>query len=376
MSNEPQPKVNAVRRWRARPAGTRGTIVIRFAVVILTITIGLVAYNESGNAHRSRDPVSALQNQVADRAANPGPVGITSSRGSQTGPQADLLRAVTWGESKRTEVLLRLGSDPNIIDKNGDTPLIIAATRGYVAIADLLIESGANLNAKNYAGNTALIEASAKGDPELVRLLLSGDADAKTRNLAGLSAADAAMQSGHPEIVRILRSGGRAPTSSQVSEDYSPSWNEARLDPAGKGDASSLQQAVKEANLEKATSLLAKGADVNARDMNGWTPLMNAAFQGHSALVGLLLAHKADPNRTTLNEGRTPLAIAARQHNISIVRILLSAGADPNIRDRSGATAMSDAQRSGDAAIGRLLKQAGVRTPSYGQTVPQADDKP
>ena len=58
--------------------------------------------------------------------------------------------------------------------------------------------------------------------------------------------------------------------------------------------------------------LLGAGAETNARDQKGNTPLHFAASSGEHKLVEVLLAHGADPNAQN-DEGKTPLAWAGRE---------------------------------------------------------------
>jgi ankyrin repeat protein len=64
---------------------------------------------------------------------------------------------------------------------------------------------------------------------------------------------------------------------------------------------------------EMVERLIDKGADVNARDEAGWTPLHYAAFSGHKDVAELLIAKGADVN-TKNDSGETPLHIA--EHNV------------------------------------------------------------
>ena len=57
---------------------------------------------------------------------------------------------------------------------------------------------------------------------------------------------------------------------------------------------------------EIAELLIAEGADVNAKDDNGRTPLMDAARKGNKEIVELLIAEGADVNAWTA-DGGTPL---------------------------------------------------------------------
>ncbi len=60
------------------------------------------------------------------------------------------------------------------------------------------------------------------------------------------------------------------------------------------GGATALHIAAREKNLEIAKVLVENGADVNAIDNEGWTPLMRASLAGDAALVTFLLEKNAD----------------------------------------------------------------------------------
>ena len=85
---------------------------------------------------------------------------------------------------------------------------------------------------------------------------------------------------------------------------------------------------------------LNNGADANAADEVGITPLMMAAYFRHDDCVSLLISKGADVNAKQ-HGGWTPLMWAARAGNIVGVKILLSKGADATARDVGGKTALS-----------------------------------
>ena len=72
-------------------------------------------------------------------------------------------------------------------------------------------------------------------------------------------------------------------------------------------------------NKDVAELLIAKGADVNAKESGlGTAPLHRAAFRGHEAIVELLIAEGADVNaKIKLGglKGQTPLDIATHPDN-------------------------------------------------------------
>ena len=81
------------------------------------------------------------------------------------------------------------------------------------------------------------------------------------------------------------------------------------------------------------------------RDLEGRTPLHIAAWQGHTAMVELLLRHGADVNATD-REQRTPLQSAAWQGHENVVWLLLKAGARSDQPCSQGATPLSIGNQS------------------------------
>ncbi|RNF22691.1 putative huntingtin interacting protein (HIP) [Trypanosoma conorhini] len=112
------------------------------------------------------------------------------------------------------------------------------------------------------------------------------------------------------------------------------------------------------------TAFLLGGVDVNVRDTHGATPLHTAvarvsptdgdgdgdvapvlAAEGpNNLIIAFLLDNGADVNAHN-TAGETPLMIAAATQNIAVVRILLAHGADPSLRDDLGNTVLHHAAR-------------------------------
>ena len=79
-------------------------------------------------------------------------------------------------------------------------------------------------------------------------------------------------------------------------------------------------------------ALLEHGADVEARNSSGTTPLAGAVASGTRDSAALLLRFKANPNGKS-SVGRTPLHLAIGYDRKEMVDLLLAAKADPNIID-------------------------------------------
>ena len=109
----------------------------------------------------------------------------------------------------------------------------------------------------------------------------------------------------------------------------------------------------------KVRLLLSKGANVNAKQVQGRTPLFLAAMLGDSVpTMRLLFARGADPNLACAN-GQTPLMMAAARGNVEALRLLIEKGAEVNGKDGAGETALMFAGSSGNAGAVQLLIERG-----------------
>jgi len=88
----------------------------------------------------------------------------------------------------------------------------------------------------------------------------------------------------------------------------------------------SLLKAVETGNLSEATTLLKRGADVDATDDFGRTPLMMASLGGHTQITKLLMEAGADVHATA-KYGQTALQFAVEGGKTDIASILQAGGA-------------------------------------------------
>ena len=149
---------------------------------------------------------------------------------------------------------------------------------------------------ERYAGRTLLYEAAAQGNAELVELLLGVGADPNARDggrhtpLYGL-ANECAAPGGAAAVRALIRGGARVDAADGVKR------------------VTALHAAARRGNVEVADALLACGAELEARDSLGETPLRRAVNCNQVAVASLLVARGADV-RSRGSKRLTPLEAA------------------------------------------------------------------
>lgn len=128
-------------------------------------------------------------------------------------------RDVDW-----IKFLLAKKANPNIGDKNGDTPLMLATQLGYLDGMDTLLTYGGRVDEPNRAGETPLIRAVQLRDPEAVRLLMKYKANPDIADhVSGRSALDyATLDRRAGSILEMLQSPADTADEKQQGElDFS-----------------------------------------------------------------------------------------------------------------------------------------------------------
>lgn len=234
---------------------------------------------------------------------------------------SDLFHAIRAGDRAAIGLLVKNGSDVNVRDEFGNTPLMAAAMNADAGVLELLLEAGADLNATNKAGASALMCAATFEDK--ARMLVAKGADVKARSRVGNTALIlAARKAGNSRTVRLLLDQGAEANGTNIF------------------GATALMAATAAEDADSVRELLDRGADVNAKpnmDGNGFiwgggrTALMWAAFEGNESLIKLLLERGAKVNDFVLAGGA--LSQAAWGGHVGAARLLLDAGAQINQPD-------------------------------------------
>ncbi len=134
---------------------------------------------------------------------------------------------------------------------------------------------------------------------------------------------------------------------------------------AQQADEAALLRAAGEGRVDDVRALLDQGVDVNARNEEGWTPLIAAALGGHTEVVGLLLEHGADPQATSMrtpdgDAALTALIVAARYGHTEVVNALLAGGAEVDATSRNGVCALEAAVSGAHDEVVKLLVERGA----------------
>ncbi len=146
------------------------------------------------------------------------------------------------------------------------------------------------------------------------------------------------------------------------------------LTPAnGKDSTEPLHGAAEVGDVNKVQQLLSEGADVNAIDRAGFTPLFYAAHKGYKDVAELLIAGGANVNAKDAYDN-TPLHYAAMAGHYEVCNLLIAKRANVNAQNATGGTAMTMASKGGHSRIVELLRKHASNARPARQTASQGTD--
>ncbi|XP_044147494.1 ankyrin repeat domain-containing protein 50-like [Bufo gargarizans] len=239
-------------------------------------------------------------------------------------------------------VLLERGADPQLEDKEGLTPLLVAAYEGQDEVAELLLEAGADPDRPGKDQMTPLLAAASGGHAETVRVLLLWGASTDVTDQEGRSALLlAAAAARGEEAVRVLLHRGL----NEIHQDHL-GWT-------------ALHWAASEGRRAVCRTLIDGGAKLGLRNREGYTPLLLAAEEGHTGCIELLI-NRGSPIDQRGRDGMTALCFAALSGHKATVELLLRKGADPDVKTTQGKPLLHLLALQGLTDIAKVLLEQGA----------------
>ncbi len=222
--------------------------------------------------------------------------------------ESGYLKAAQDGNVYVLNLFTQVNAYVNMHDADGRTPVYLAASKGKVKAVKYLLLCGANINARTENMKSPLMAAIEAKSFETAKLLI----DAR----ASLNVAD--------------------------ENGYTP-----------------LHYAIMHDQIGIAQYMVTLFCDIDAPDNFGNTPLFYAVNKGEQ-YIQVLLNAGADRNAKNY-DGKTPLHKAVMSNNFNMVRFLIENGVNLNIADKEGKTPISYAKPHSE--IYNLLIESGAKAP-------------
>jgi ankyrin repeat protein len=274
-----------------------------------------------------------------------------------TGGTSPFLIASKYGDVETIKMLLENGADINSEDESGHTALIKAIKRGKTEITDYLLSKEQDFEHEDKEQWTPLMYACRYSNAATVEKMLGKGASVSKKNKEGHSPLALAVHSVQEfynerllitwntqtqkwdyyvlnlfkyfnkevkELMESLKSNyGVEPFEFKGSDEYGYAY--WLYNTGGKKHefevwVENAQKIVNADNIKKIELLLRKGADVNAKAVNGNTPLLDAVNLCQNQMIKVLLDNKADAAIAN-NEGISPQSLAAFTGNSQLLNM-------------------------------------------------------
>lgn len=299
-----------------------------------------------------------------------------------------LMLSITYKNLELLEALLSdLRTDPNIVNRFGQSPLHLAVYRNSPQMIQLLVQSGADVNRMNDKRQTPLILAAEQQLPSAIRCLLSiPTVKIEYADNYGRTALWYAVDDCNTEIIQQLME-----RTSDVHDYWNAGYNKTLFQlaiergcelavirllqksksshrPEDEGDEHLIYDddtcffmAVVSNQVSIARIFLARGANVNAYNEDGQTALHVACRYNNPRLVDLLFSHPQLDVNFPDHDLQTPLHIAICHDAYSLVERLLSMpGIEVDSKDSSGRTPLWCAADRMKISLVRQLQERGA----------------
>uniref|UniRef100_A0AAY5F362 Ankyrin repeat and EF-hand domain containing 1a n=1 Tax=Electrophorus electricus TaxID=8005 RepID=A0AAY5F362_ELEEL len=242
------------------------------------------------------------------------------------------------------ELLLARGARPDVRDKRGRTPVMLAAELGHDGVVAVLAKHHADMRLTDGAGRGVLFYClcPTKRHMRCMQVALASAVDVNNVCSEGVPLFLKACENAcdwEGMCLILLESGADPSATSQTT------------------GRTALMEAVRCGATELVKAILKRGANLNAVDTKRLHAVHLAAQGGHFELIRMLSAYAADMGVTT-TEGDTALHYAARGDFADCCRFLAQRGCNPKLKNLEGVTPRQIAKDLGYKASVRELKKA------------------
>jgi ankyrin repeat protein len=224
------------------------------------------------------------------------------------------------------------GANIEAMDSDNRTPLLNATEKNNTEISRLLIERGAIIHVKDEDNMTPLLHATENNNTEISLLLIERGANINATIFSGVSPIFFASVHNNNDILRILIN-----KDVKIPEDLS-----------------------RRQIVVNAIKKLYSGENIEARDSDNRTPLLNATMNNNTEISRLLVDIGANVNVNGGDKNNTPLLWAAWNNNTEISQLLIDRGADIDAKNHDKETPLLYAAGHNNAVISLLLFEKGA----------------
>lgn len=272
--------------------------------------------------------------------------------------QTALHLACRRGSSELVRAILEYReADVDVLDKDGDPPLVFALAAGSPECVCALIERGANVRSRLREGFGPSVAhvCAYHGQPDCMRELLLAGADPNAIDDEGESVLHRAVSKKYTDCALvILENGGCGSMAVPNSKNLTPlhlcvaTWNVAVV-----------RRWVEVASPEEIADAIDIPSPVGTALCMAAAVKKDHETEGRE-LVRILLFAGADPTAQDAQHGRTALHTAAMANDVELVKIILDAGVDVNIRNVQNTIPLHVALARGAKSCVGLLLSAGA----------------
>lgn len=233
-----------------------------------------------------------------------------------------------------------------LIEKGADVNIVVEATPEYIEQVAKAISEGKTEVEPHKDGVTALMVAAEGGHFGTVKLLVEANAAINVYDDEDMSPLLNAIKGKYFDIAIYLINKGA-------------DSNQKFIDEKGK-EHNLLMDAIISANNDLAVTLIENGANCSYLDADQVSLLTQASYLGNSVIVSKLLSFNVDVNVANI-EGISPLIAAASEGHIDVINLLIGTKTvDINHKDKDGTTALMAASVRGHLDVIKVLLENGA----------------